>query len=391
MLTLQRPVKLVMLQGSRTSAETADFTASVVYFKSSIKENSKIEITSLQNRAPSNSHRTKETISTTFHSILFSTKRKLKMATQYTTTNDIILEKVTNIENMITKKSTKTSITNAIMAISSKEENIRASTFTIQVTSEFNQETIINLITNDWKQQFNIVTWCDKTRVFIKLLKPELKIQMINKIKNTTKESGTLKELILPPQEDGNHFHRKPIRLELTNIKLNIKISEIIRELEGFQIEGTQFLEPKEGKITNSHTRTLNFKTNSKGIELIFDKLDGCIPLSKSNTKVYPKIAILPWKCRNCFQSGTNHKCPGKLCPNCGDKQHLAKNCPSKLRNCSNCELRKLNSKGHRAKDNHCPLNTMFIIKELQRSDVPIEYLRNKAKRTLLVSFMKLN
>lgn len=298
---------------------------------------------------------------------------------------DLIKERVLNIDRITIKTDVRQIISEATIIMAKREENLRKSTITINTNNSFDQDKIKELINNDWAHKYNPIVWQDKHRVFVKLMDEGAKIQLIEQIKITHGPSRPLAALIQEPDIYGSHFSRKLTRLEIQNAKANLKIDDILKQLKNFQEKQATFEEPKEGKLTQSNTRTLSFKTNGTGFELIFERLEGCITISPSGIKIWPKINIKPWSCRDCFQTGPNHKCTGKICANCGGNDHSSKDCKSNTRICSNCK-----AKGHRAKDIQCPKTITYITRELQRSDIPIKFYAEKHLRKALIASLQL-
>lgn len=298
---------------------------------------------------------------------------------------DLIKEKIINIDRSTTKSDIKQAISEALTIMAKREENLRKSTITLSQGQAINQEQIKQYILDDWGQKFNPVIWQDKDNVFVKLIDEEAKIKLMELMKSTHGKTRELAQLIKKPDELNNHFSRKPVRLEIPNAKPNLKIQDILAQLESIGYGETKFEQPKEGKLSQTNTRTLSFLTNAKGFELIFDKLEGCINLTQTGLKVWPKTAAKPWTCRDCFQIGSNHKCSGKLCANCGSGEHNNKDCKATTRTCSNCR-----AKGHRAKDLQCPKLLTSITRELQRCDIPIQFLQEKHLKTILIASLQL-
>lgn len=298
---------------------------------------------------------------------------------------DLIKEKVINIDKSITKKDIKQALSEAITIMAKREHNLRKATITISPGQGINQDQVKQYILDDFGHRFSPVIWQDKENTYIKLMDMETKNKLIELIKNTHGKSKELVKYIKTADEDNNHFTRKLVRLEIPNAKPNIKIHDIINQLKGIEYKGSCFEQPREGKISQTNTRTLSFLTNSKGFELIFEKLEGCINIAQTTQRVWPKTAVKPWTCRDCYQMGSNHVCSGKICANCGAKDHSSKDCKATTRSCSNCK-----AKGHRAKDAQCPKLLASIARELQRCDIPIKFFEEKHLKTTLISSIQL-
>lgn len=303
-----------------------------------------------------------------------------------TTKLDVIKELTTNTEKRIKKSEMNTFLDQAISVMSRHEQVTRLATITIGTDVHFNHARIISLIEIEWQKRFNPIIWQDKSNVYVKLIDEDTKILFLTLLQTSTDLSRGFIPLIGKPNLLNQHLTRKPVKLEIKFAKLNINLKDILTTLEGYGIRGIEFTEFKEGKITNNQTRSLSFKTNAAGFDFIYDTLGGTIYLRNAKTRIFPKIQIKPWKCNDCFKMGYNHSCSGKLCPNCGSKEHISKNCNTVFRFCTNCNL-----KGHRAKDAYCPKNLTAIIRELQRTDVPLKYFQETVLRRHLISNLLLN
>lgn len=310
--------------------------------------------------------------------------------TTHISTLELIKEKVLNIDRTQVKRNIKLIIDEAISIMAHREERLRKSTITLTIGSNLSREEITNEIIKKYDDNHKPIFWQDKTKLFIKLQSEDAKNQFLDEL-NLDLETATnnldIASLVMPPDVNGYHYTRKPIKLIINNIKANFKVDDLSQQLSAYKIENAKFEEFREGKLNKAGIKVITFRTNAQGFDFIFDNLSNCINIQKrNNLKVWPKINVRPWTCRDCFQLGFEHKCKGKLCANCGGNNHKSNDCKTTTRICSNCSLR-----GHRAKDIQCPKFLTAVIKELQRSDVPVKYYTQKSLRAILTTNLQLS
>lgn len=209
----------------------------------------------------------------------------------------------------------------------------------------------------------------------------------MSKVKSASNRSelNSLNGLIAKENLEGHNFVRKEVKIEITNVRAQIKHEKIYNILKGLAKEDMFISEIKNGKLhgpAGRQARSLMFKVNGAGFDLIFNRLNGVIPYNSPDEnltlKLIPRINVRPWSCRECYFIGPNHtNCPGKTCAQCGSKNHITKTCSNKYqRYCTNC--RKI---GHRARDKHCQAYLNEVIKEIKRMDIPLGFLEDKIKR----------
>lgn len=176
------------------------------------------------------------------------------------------------------------------------------------------------------------------------------------------------------------------MKIEIQNVPLFITVESFSKiVLEG--VNGGQLYEIREGsKHSSRDTRSLIFDVNSEGFRHLFSDLNGSINYidldSDINYILRFKVSCKPWQCPACFVIG-RHSCKGRLCANCGAKSHDKHNCKAASYRCSNCL-----TIGHRAKDYTCPIYTSYLIRNLMRTDIPMEYYKNPHLRARLIDSM---
>lgn len=309
---------------------------------------------------------------------------------------DVIKEQTSNIEQFTNRRSFDLNLNDNLKIFAAKERIIRESTIAIRQVEGLNQESISKLIEENWVTPTNNkppTYWKDKFNTYVQFSNREDKLKFIADTKAYTSYPSLTKlnGLISTENKFGNHFTRKEVKLEITNIHESIKVDKINKLLTDLkEKEGAMISIIKEGKLygpIGRQHRSLMFKVDATGYDLIFNKLGGVIPYNSSTDdkciKLWPRINTRPWSCRDCYYIGMDHKCEGKACAQCGANNHASKDCKQRTRFCTNCK-----KNGHRARDAHCPIYMREIIKELKRMDIPLEVLEDNAKRFDLVKTM---
>lgn len=305
---------------------------------------------------------------------------------------DIIREQTSNIEQYTNSNLTTKAISETLKEFAHKERITRESTITIRNLENFSLDSVATIIEKEWtgeKEQAPATFWQDKTHTFVEFINPEAKRAFLTFVKerhHTNPAKDKLMEMIMQPNSLGHNFTRKEVKLEITGVRANIKHELIEGLLKKMAKPDTSISAIKEGKLHGMQTkmRSLMFKVNANGFNLIYNDLHGIIPYNNLDTstkiRLYPRVNCKPWNCRDCFFIGPNHKCEGRACAQCGNKGHSTKDCKSKTRYCTNCR-----KKGHRAKDAHCPIYIREVVKEIKRMDIPLEFLEDDTKRFDLV------
>lgn len=304
---------------------------------------------------------------------------------------DVLLEKAANIEHSTNQNTIARLLSEAIRLNAKRERTLRESTITIRMSDRLTKEKIMEEIENKWvndMKQAPVTFWQDKESVFCQFVTPQTKNDFLDMVL-LAKEGMTVKEAIARANSDGVHFQRRPVRLEIPNVRQNIKTDIIRNTLENLVSASGAIQEFKEGKMqAATRSRGVYFKTNSTGFCQLFKTIDGAIPYSNKETntraRLFIKINAKPWQCRDCFKIG-QHQCEGKSCSQCGNKGHLTADCKAKTKNCNNCRR-----KGHKAKDAHCPTYLNEMAKELRKMDLPLEFLEDPDLRFCLIKHLQL-
>lgn len=204
---------------------------------------------------------------------------------------------------------------------------------------------------------------------------------------------------------------------------LNVPCTTDLNYLRNLILDGADqdcdFTDFRCGKPHNQGSnivKSILFKVNSAGIEHLFTKLNGALPIiSRSagkliSIKIPFRINTKAWMCKDCFKLGTNsdleeqhdgvaasegrplrhnplnvnrtntHRCRGKLCARCGSSKHNTAACSETGRYCVNCRR-----SGHRARDVNCPTHLLAITREIRKIDLPLEYLEDQDLRFILL------
>lgn len=303
---------------------------------------------------------------------------------------DIILEKSSNIEQSSNRDSIRTALEEAIKVHAKREKVLRQSTITLKSDDHFKVAEASELIEKKWTEeskQAPATYWADKEFIYVQFISPTVKNQFLDFAISAL--DNDFKERIQRPSKSGEHIQRRPIRVEIANVRANIKTDKVLAILNSILKDKTHKLDNmREGKPNLQKNRSILFSINAEAFKTLFGLLDGALPYvntaTGTKTRLFMKVNCRPWTCRDCFTIG-NHQCEGKLCAQCGTKGHLTKECKQKTKFCSNCKKR-----GHRAKDTHCPTYLNEIGKEIRKMDFPIEYFEEKESRFGLIKHLQL-
>lgn len=304
---------------------------------------------------------------------------------------DIILEKSSNIEQQTNKETIRIALNEAIKTHAKRERVLRYSTIAISSDDRFKANEASELIEKHWtdrKDKAPATYWADKTHIFVQFISMEAKNEFLSHANSIF--SSEFKDRLQKPNSRGEHMTRRPIRVEISNVRGNIKTNKIEQILKNI-LSGSKenVLENfHEGKPNHQQQRSILFRINGEAFKVLFGMLDGALPYvnleTNTKTRLFMKINCKPWNCRDCFALG-QHQCDGKTCAQCGTKGHVTKDCKQKTKYCNNCKR-----KGHRAKDTHCPTYLNEIGKELRKMDFPIEYFEDKELRFNLIKHLQL-
>lgn len=314
-------------------------------------------------------------------------------ANQNNTILDVILEKSSNIEHHSNKEEIKASLIEMIKTHAKREKALRQSTVTFKSDEFFQAKEAAELIENQWteaKDRAPATYWADKTSIYVQFVTQAEKNAFLDHV--ATAFPPEIRQRLGRPNSRGEHLERRPIRVEMNNVRINIKADRILatlnKVLEPTKAVGARVEDFHEGKPNMQRNRSILFKITAQAFWILFGVLDGALPFvnkdTNTKTRLFMKINCKPWTCRDCFAIG-NHQCEGKVCAQCATKGHLTKDCKQKTKYCSNCKRR-----GHRAKDTHCPAYLNEVGKEIRKMDFPIEVFEEKDLRSNLIKHFQL-
>lgn len=304
---------------------------------------------------------------------------------------DVILEKSANVEQATNSQTIQQSLNEIIKIQARREKTLRKATITLKSDDAFQAKEAAEMIEKKWtqeKKQAPATYWADKSFVYIQFITATAKNQFLDF--QTVSFPDEFKKRIQRPNLEGEHITRKPIKIEIPNVRMNIKadkVQEIINNItkDNPMVRIEDF---REGKPNQKNTRSILFKINSEAFKILFGIIDGALPYvnteTNSKTRLFMRINCKPWTCRDCFAIG-KHTCEGKVCANCGVKGHLTKDCKQKTKYCNVCKR-----KGHRAKDPHCPTYLGEVGKEIRKMDFPLEFFEEKELRLALIKNIQL-
>lgn len=239
---------------------------------------------------------------------------------------DSIRECSRNIETFTNKQTFDLKLDEELKKISNRERIIRESTIMVKNTDRVDYKYIYSTIEKEWSDNGKMppTFWNDKSHTFIQFANKQDKIDFISQVRSGPSNGalGVLNGLIAKENRDGHHFTRREVKIELLNIREQVKAEKIEGMLKGLAKEHMFISEIKKGKLhglNGRQSRSLMFKVNGGGFDLIFGQLNGIIPYSSPDDnitiKLWPRVNVRPWSCRDCYFIGPNHSnCPG-LCP----------------------------------------------------------------------------
>lgn len=294
---------------------------------------------------------------------------------------DVIKEKVHNIENVCNRSSTRKSLSEAIKTMAIKEIFTRAYTVTIRTDNLMKGEQLIQQINENAKFSLPMHHWEDTNHLYLRFAHPDDFDKFTTAMNKSNNEPLT--SIGNRIDKDSNKtpvkLTRKPVKIEITNVRENIKLDDIKKAIDAIDRGLAEINELKEGKvIEKTRTRYISMKANAAAFMLIFKNLDGMIITSKS--RLFPRVNVRPYMCRDCFSLTVMHQCQGKICNNCGNTDHKVQECKKESKYCTNCK-----QPGHRAKDSHSRRFIQEVIKEIQKSDIPTEFFSDEAYRSILI------
>lgn len=301
---------------------------------------------------------------------------------------DVIYEKTANIEYTTNGNTVRTKINESLKGLYKQEKKLRLSTITIKISPDMDLNKATEIIEKEWTESMRQVSptyWQDKENIYCQFMSQKDKDTFLQ----MTENDHPIKRNLLPLNKEGTHYKRNMIKIELPNVRTSILVSKIKAMITNTAQAECVFTELKEGKIINTtRNRAITLKTNGEGMKHILLTMNGSIPYvnvaTNSKARLQAKVNCRPWVCKNCYSIG-QHQCMGKICANCGAKEHQTATCPTKTKFCTNCKKR-----GHRARDIHCPIYLNSIVKEIRKMDIPLEFYENKELRTMFINAIQL-
>lgn len=304
---------------------------------------------------------------------------------------DAINEKATNIEHSTNSQLIKQTLTDAIRDIGRQERSIRMDSVTFKHTDNTDHDRIQRIIEKQWVEQQQrppIQYRASKEHTFCKTVSMLEKNDMIDWIIEHNEELR--KALMKPNHSDGMYFTRLPVKMEINNVKEQIKFEKISKILSSIIDKQDSIIGLKEGKMDKrTNSRSITFKADSRAVWKLIVDMDGIIPYYDVDNKVKAilpiRINCRPWVCKECHNIGQHASCKGKLCIKCGKDTHTVKDCRAKLRKCISC-----NRLGHKAKDKQCPSYLKGVAREIRKVDMPLEFLEDPIHVDNLIKTLQL-
>lgn len=299
---------------------------------------------------------------------------------------DIIKEKLNNIEATSNRSSIRKTLDDAIKTMAIRETRTRQLTVTIRTDELMKGDQLMQQINENFRVTLPTQNWEDKSHLYLRFSHSSDLDKFARDVTKPNNEPLTSIGKRIDKDSKGSiiTLTRKPIKMEITNVKDHVKLDDIKKAFEKLDTGLAEITDLKEGKmVERTKSRYVSFKANAEAFSLIYKNLDGIITTTR--TRLYPKINAKPYLCRECFNLSPKHQCRGKTCNNCGSNDHKGNECKKETKFCNNCKI-----SGHRAKDNHCRKYLQEAVKELQKADIPTEFFNDSFHRTLLIKNMNI-
>jgi len=304
-----------------------------------------------------------------------------------------ILEKANNIERATNLITIRNQIKETLKEQARAEADIRSKTITFQSMQGSNN--VSEQLTNTIQAWTNMSLSgppsfrAAKDILFVQMATTADK-QALVEYANLASSDALIKKQMVPPNPDGTHFTRLPIKLEANNVGPQVKIENVKAIIENTigRNNNAKLIFIKDGRVNpRNQKRTISIKVNGDAFVTLMVEMNGILPVGtdRARTKLYLRINCRPWQCSYCFALGYHPQCPGRSCANCGSVDHTAKDCPKRTRYCKNC-----NHSGHRAKDAHCNKYLMELAKEIKKHDFPLEVLNSQDLSSGLIKQLQL-
>lgn len=290
-----------------------------------------------------------------------------------------IKEKVSSIDGNTHKNNIRQQLRDSIKVVACKEKISTGSVIKISVNKEL-KDKIKEILENKKKGEHKLEIWENASSMFIKFFDNKARARLIDQL-----NKGNQEEIMVARQIQANLDNKdikKPVKFTINNVKDAVEAEEVVEYLNKLNIDGTRFSDARNGK-KGANGKAISFKSNSKGVSLILCNMNGCLSIG-GKKKLWPKINVKPWQCKDCGGTGSDHKCKGPACNNCGANKHNAKECTAK-KYCNNC-----NKIGHRIRDLRCPKIMKEIVKEVERIDLPMELMETQEGRAILCDNLQL-
>lgn len=306
---------------------------------------------------------------------------------------DIIAERTANTELYTNRASVKESLNDTLKMLAKREKLLRESTIMFKISDNITPAKVTELIETTYCNKTGKPSasyWQDKEYVYAQFISQNEKEGFLEWIQLNS-VTAQFRDAIHPPNDNGEHMIRRPIRVMINNVRRNIKEELVEQSLRRILGDKSDSLQKFKTGNPNERTgaRSIMFSINDEAFKILFGTLEGSIPYvntsNNSKTKLFLKINCKPWACRDCFAFGI-HECEGKLCAKCGTTGHTTKDCKSKTKYCRNCK-----HKGHKARDTHCMVYLAEVAKEIRKVCIPIEYFEEKELRFSLLKHIQIN
>lgn len=302
------------------------------------------------------------------------------------TDNDLMIEYLRNISSLQRKESITKFIEHALLSSADLERQVRRNTITFEDKNGLEYTDLVRIIEDTWvidKGNAATTIFRDKKYIYCQLSNEPSKKALIEWIKSEP-SNQKLAECLLGPNKYGEHYSRKPVRLEIINVYPRIN-TDRVRELINKTISNPDHYvqEVRDSKPHYNKSRNILFHVKSETFRHIFGNLNSeivYIDKNKNKAKLRFVINARPWPCKRCLIFG-KHECNAQKCTKCGADSHISKNCDKKKSYCINCR-----QTGHKTKDLICPIYIREALKEIRHMDIPIEYYEDNQLRSKIIN-----
>lgn len=224
---------------------------------------------------------------------------------------DIIKEKLNNIEASSNRSSIRKTLDDAIKTMAIRESRTRQLTVTIRTDELMKGDQLMQQINENFRVTLPTQNWEDKKHLYLRFSHSGDIDKFARDVTKSNNEPLTSIGKRIDRDSKGSivTLTRKPIKMEITNVKDHVKLDDIKKAFEKLDTGIAEITELKEGKLVErTKSRYVSFKANAEAFSLIYKNLDGIITTTR--TRLYPKVNAKPFCAEtvSAYQLCTNAK-----------------------------------------------------------------------------------